>query len=329
MKAVVLAAGKGTRLSPLTHYKAKPMVPVANRPVMEHIIENLHKNGIRNIFSNLYYRPADIMGYFGDGSRWDVSIHWIVEEQLTGPAGGVATFANFLEDEEMIIVLSGDALHNIDLQALADFHKNHNALLSVVMKKVVNPGRYGVGSVDQDNRIVRFVEKPAVDPASQGLVSCGIYCLSKDLVKRIPQGVVYDFGADLIPALAAANEAVFCFETSSYWKDIGTFAELRQANLDVVAEKTGVSVPGNENRQGVFIEAGAVIDADVEIVPPVLIGKGSRIGKNVYLIGPLVLEASVIVEEGAYISNSVVLEGTHLLPGTMVIDGIMGTFLSL
>jgi NDP-sugar pyrophosphorylase family protein len=325
MKAVVLAAGKGTRLDPLTHSAAKPMMPIANRPIMQHIIERLHGEGFREIFANLYYRPDDIISYFGNGSAWNVSITWRTEAQLTGSAGGIMAFADLLEGEESILVVSGDALHDIDLRALMDFHASRAALLSVAMKRVLNPGRYGVGSIDKDKHIVRFEEKPLIDSFKEGLVSCGIYCLSSPLLKRIPRGMVYDFGADLIPELAGRNEEVFCFEVESYWRDIGNLTELRLANLDAAAGRVQLHIPGEKKKDGVYIEYGAVIGPDVEVVPPVLIGEYSRIERDTRLVGPIVVGPHVTVGKGSYISRSVLLQRSHIPPRAIIVDGLVGT----
>ncbi len=325
MKAVVLAAGKGARLDPLTQSAAKPMMSIANRPVMQHIIERLHGEGFREIFVNLHYRPDDMISYFGNGSAWNVSITWRTEAQLTGSAGGIMAFADLLEGEGSILVVSGDALHDIDLRALMDFHANRGALLSVAMKRVQNPGRYGVGSIDKDKRIIRFEEKPLISSSEEGLVSCGIYCLSSPLLKSIPRGRVYDFGADLIPELAWRNEEVFCFEVESYWRDIGTLTDLRLANMDAAAGRVHLHIPGEKKKDGVHIEYGATIGPDVEIVPPVVIGGYSSIERDTHLIGPIVVGPHVIVGEGSYISSSVLLQRSRVPPRAIIVDGLVGT----
>jgi len=325
MKAVVLAAGLGRRLGPLTRSIAKPMMPVANRPVMESIIRRLSEQGFHEIFSNLYHYSDGIRAYFGDGSKWDVSITWRIEHQLTGPAGGVAAFDDLLSNEEDILVISGDALHDIDLRELVSFHQQRNALLSVVMKQVPHLGRYGVGVVDSHDRIIKFIEKPSIDSPLVGLVSCGIYCVSQSLLARIPRGVLYDFGTDLIPELAARGEAVFGFETQSYWKDIGTLAEFRLANLDAIAGNVHMNLPGEKRSDGIFVEPGCRIATDVKMVPPILIGNNTIIENGIHLVGPLVIGPCAVVGKNSYISHSVILQGTRVLPGTFLVEGLIGS----
>lgn len=324
MKAIVLAAGIGSRLYPFTTSIAKPMMPIANRPVMEHILRNLQGCGFDEIFSNVFYRPDEIMTYFGNGADWKVSLQWKQQPALTGPAGGAAIFADLLEPEETLVVVSADALHDIDLRDLVDFHLRHQALLSVVMKQVHHPQRYGVGRLDEQQRIIAFAEKPELSHQEMGLVSCGIYCLNASLLRLVPPGRVYDFGADLIPELAAQKKAVFGFETHAYWRDIGSLSEFYQANLDAICGNVRLILPGACPNDGVYVEEGASLAPDVILVPPILIGASTVIHAGTRIVGPAVLGASVIVGEHSYIERSVILDGAHVPPYSALVEGLIG-----
>ncbi len=325
MRAVILAAGEGQRLRPLTSARAKPMMPVVNRPVMEHIITTVKRAGISEIFSNLYYRPGDIQDYFGNGAAHGVAIRWKIEDRLTGPAGAVLNFATDLANEPHVLVVSGDALHDVDLVDFIRFHYEKEANLSVVMKRVVNPGRYGIGTLDNDGRIVRFEEKPLHEAAATGMVSCGIYCMRVELLKRIPRGQEYDFGRHLIPLMAAHGEPVYGYVTEAYWRDIGDLTELRLANLEALVGQVRVSIPGLEARPGIFVEDGAALTSDSTIIPPVLVGHGTRIGTNVTIIGPAVLGAHVVVDTNAQIHRSVLLDGVQVPAHGFVQDGLLSS----
>ena len=322
MKAVVLAAGMGNRLRPLTNKRPKPMIPVINRPVMEHIIHNLRHHGIHTIFCNLHYRAQDIKAYFGDGRDWGASIVWREQTQLTGPAGGFALFDDLIDSHETVIVVSGDAIHDVNISALVEFHHQHQALLSVVMKRVPNPGRFGVGEIDEQQRIVSFKEKPSLDTASSGLVSCGIYCVSGRLLAAIPRDQVYDFGADLIPLMASREEAVFCFETQSYWCDVGQPLDLWQANQDALRRCVNLEFPGEQVQPGIFVEHDVVIEEGVKLTPPIMIGTGAHIGCGASIEGPSVVGHHAIIGKEAYIRQALVMDNSEVPPKHVVLCGI-------
>ncbi|GCE16709.1 nucleotidyltransferase family protein [Dictyobacter kobayashii] len=178
MKCVILGAGLGSRLQPFSQELPKPMMPVVNKPLLEHTIQTIRNIGIQDILINLFYLPETIKSYFGDGSNYGVHITWGHETKLSGPAGALLTFEEILCQEQVVLVVSGDALHDVNLDDFVQTHKKSGAQLSVVMKEVQDAGRFGVGSVGQDNLLTDFVEKPPLPHEDYGLVSCGIYCIT-------------------------------------------------------------------------------------------------------------------------------------------------------
>ncbi len=323
MKAVVLAAGRGLRLTPFSDWYAKPLMPVVNRPVMEHTLHCLRKIGIREVYSNLHYKADELQAYFGNGSRLGVSLTWRLEPTLTGPAGGAVLFSDCLGDDDSIVI-SGDALHDIDLLQLAEFHRHHGAILTVAMKRVPDPGRYGVGRLHEDGRVAAFAEKPDLPPGSTGLVSCGIYCVGPRALARIPRGVEYDFGRHLIPELAAEGAPVFGYETTAYWTDIGSPEALREANLDALRGLVNVEIPGVEREPGIFVQEDAVIDKGVTLRPPLLIGARSRIRHSARVIGPAVIGNDCEIGPKAYVSQSVLFPKSRLDPKMVLVGGLLG-----
>ena len=205
MKAVVMAGGEGTRLRPLTSNQPKPMVPIVNKPCMEHIIELLKKNGINDIIVTLAFLPQSIRGYFGDGSSMGVSIEYSVEESPLGTAGSVRNAFEHLD--ETFIVISGDALTDFDLNEVIDFHKSKDSMITLALKSVENPLEFGVVIVDEDNHIKQFLEKPSWGQVFSDYVNTGIYVLEPEIFDYIPENTKYDFSQELFPKMLQAGQA--------------------------------------------------------------------------------------------------------------------------
>ncbi|MES1048998.1 NDP-sugar synthase [Bacillus thuringiensis] len=319
MRCVILGAGLGTRMKPLTLKMPKPMLPIANRPVLEHLINKVRNAGIKDILINTYHLPGIMKSYFGDGKKFGVNITWREEELLTGPAGALLNFKDILENDDSVLVLSGDGIHDIDLEKFIEEHKSKMVQLSVVMKEVSNPGRYGVAKVDSRNMIVDFVEKPPLPEESLGLVSCGVYCLDPKLIRGIPFGEIYDY-SNLIEELLSQEKSIYCYKTIDYWSDIGTPTTLLEANRDALLGKVNVKFPDTVIKGDILVEKEVDIDSSVTITGKVLFGKGSKIGENVHIIGPTVIGAKSTIGNGSYISNSVLLPESNI-PANTVISG--------
>ncbi|RJQ45934.1 MAG: nucleotidyltransferase family protein, partial [Gaiellales bacterium] len=192
MKAVVMAGGEGTRLRPLTNNQPKPMVPIVNKPCMGHIIDLLKKHGITDIIATVAFLPQNIRGYFGDGSSLGVSLNYSVEETPLGTAGSVRNAAEYLDDT--FLVISGDALTNINLTKLVAYHHNVKTLATLALYSLPNPTEYGVITINNQGQITRFQEKPGRGSVMSDHVNTGIYVLEPGVFDYIPAGQSYDFG---------------------------------------------------------------------------------------------------------------------------------------
>ncbi len=299
-------------------------MPVANRPILEHALQAIKAAGIRDILVNLFYLPEQITSYFGDGSQFGVQITWGREQVLSGPAGALLVFEDLLRTEESILVISGDALHDIDLQAFITAHKNAGVQLSVVMKEIQDPGRYGVGKIGTDGLLSEFVEKPSLGRNAYGLVSCGIYCIDPQLFSLFRRSGLYDFGADLIPDMIAQGKPVLGFKTSAYWADIGTPEVLRDANLDAMAGRVNLTLPGTFlSEEGIRMEGEAAIGENVHIAGPLLVGSQVSIASDTKIVGPAIIGARCSIGKGVYLSRSVILPGTTIPDHTVVIGGLL------
>ncbi len=230
MKAMILAAGVGSRLGHITAAIPKPMAPVGGKPVMEHIVNLLRLYDIRDIVANLHHLPEHIMDYFGQGSEHGVRMTYSVEKTLLGTAGGVKNNQWFLD--ETFLVISGDALTDINLAEFVSFHRAKKALATIALKEVADVEQFGVVITDAAARIKRFQEKPKQQEALSNLVNTGIYIFEPEIFDLIPQGEFYDFGRNLFPLLVEKGAPFYGFPMAGYWCDIGTVETYEQACRD-------------------------------------------------------------------------------------------------
>jgi mannose-1-phosphate guanylyltransferase/phosphomannomutase len=215
MKSVIMAGGEGTRLRPLTCNIPKPMVPIVNKPVMEHIIELLRKHNLTDIAVTLQYLPNIIKNHFNDGREYDVNLKYYVEDKPMGTAGSVKNAEDFLDDT--FIVISGDALTDIDLKKAIDFHFSKKSMATLVLKKVEIPLEYGVVVTDENGRITRFLEKPSWGEVFSDTVNTGIYILSPEVLKYYNKNEIFDFSKDLFPLLLKQDKPMYGYVSEDYW----------------------------------------------------------------------------------------------------------------
>jgi mannose-1-phosphate guanylyltransferase/mannose-1-phosphate guanylyltransferase/phosphomannomutase len=250
MRAMVLAAGVGTRLDPLTTQIPKPLVPVANRPVMQHILELLKQHGITDIASNLHYQPEKIRDYFGDGGKFGIELQYKLETELSGDAGGVRACRKFLQDDTFI-VLMGDLLTDCDLTKVIAEHKRKKALATIAVKQVEDVSHFGVVVRDANGFITGFQEKPSPQEALSNYASCGIYVLEPEIFDHIPQTGSYGFGRQLFPTLVDEGHPVLGVSIDEYyWSDVGTIDQYWQSNLDALCGRVKICLPGKKTGFG-------------------------------------------------------------------------------
>ena len=331
MRAMVLAAGLGTRLRPITYEMPKPMVPVLNRPVMEHIVRLLGGHGFTETIANLHWFPELIEAHFGEGSDFGVELSYSREERLLGTAGGVGGAADFLGDS--FLVISGDALTDIDLAAMSDFHSSHDGIATLATKQVEQTSQFGVAITGADGRIQGFQEKPEPAEALSNLANCGIYMFRSEVFDFFPEPGASklagpedppgfaDWAMDVFPALLASDVPFYSHEVDAYWNDIGNLDQLRRGNFDALGGEVAVDPGVPEVADGVRA-AGPLGDAEVE--PPVLIGAGVELGEGVQIEGPAILGEGCRIGDGARIRDSILLDGAELAPRTFLIGAIAG-----
>lgn len=317
MKAMVLAAGLGTRLRPLTFELPKPMVPVLDRPVMAHIVDLLDRHGYDEVIANLHYFPDTIRSYFGD------RLAYREEAELLGTAGGVRNCADFL-DGDTFLIISGDALTDIDLTAFVARHKAAGGIGTLAVKRVEDTREFGVVLHDAEGRITGFQEKPDPAEALSDLGNCGIYLFEPEIFDYFPQEPFVDWANDVFPALLANDVPFHIHEIDEYWNDVGSLQELKEGTFDALRGALRVEVPGEQVADGVRICDGTELADATLIEPPVWIGSNVQIGTGVRLQGPLAIGDGAVIGDGAALKDSVVLPGGEVASDAILIGAIAG-----
>jgi mannose-1-phosphate guanylyltransferase len=328
---MVLAAGLGTRLRPITYAIPKPMAPVLNRPVMEHIVRLLARHGFGEAIANLHWFPETIEGHFGDGSAYGIELSYSHEEALLGTSGGVRNARDFLGDS--FLVISGDALTDIDLSAMREFHESHDGIATLATRRVTDTSQFGVAITGADGRIQGFQEKPDPSEALSDLANCGIYMFRSQVFDFFPEPGASkaageddppefaDWAMDVFPALLENDVPFYSHEIGAYWNDIGNLDELRQGNVDALLGEVEVEPGAPEVADGVR-SASPLGGAELE--PPVLIGADVELGRGVRIEGPAIVGDGCRVGEGAWIRDSILLAGAELPREAVLIGGIAG-----
>jgi mannose-1-phosphate guanylyltransferase/phosphomannomutase len=322
VKAVVMAGGEGTRLRPLTSNQPKPMVPIVGKPCMEHILELLRKHGFDDVIITLAFLPQAIRSYFGSGDALGLSIEYSVEESPLGTAGSVRLASGKLDDT--VLVISGDALCDIDLGKLLAFHREKGAAVTIGLKSVENPLEFGIVVTDEDGRIERFLEKPSWGQVFSDTINTGIYVLEPEVLKHVPTDRPYDFSKELFPLLLEMGRPLYGMVCDGYWQDIGNLDQFRQANFDALDGQVELDIPGMRLRGNIWIGEGVEIDDLEDVEGPAFIGNYCRISPQAS-IGPYsVLSASVTLRERARTVRSVIDASTHLGRSALVEGAIVG-----
>ena len=322
-----MAGGEGTRLRPMTANQPKPMLPVANRPIMEHVLRLLRRHGLTETVVTVQFLAALVRNYFGDGEDFGMNLQYATEEIPLGTAGSVKNAEDALRDEPFLVI-SGDALTDIDLSDLIRFHKDNNALVTVALAKVPDPLEFGIVIVDDDGRIQRFLEKP----------TWGRRCFSDTVNTRIyvmqPGGArakgrrrlyeVVDWSADVFPKLLEAGAPLYGWIADGYWEDVGSHESYLRAQADVLSGKVNAEIDGFEVSPGVWIAEGAEVDPEAILHGPLCIGDYAKIEAGAQLREYTVVGSNVIVKEGAFLHRAVVHNNVYVGRGVTLRGCVVG-----
>ena len=326
MKAVIMAGGFGTRLRPLTCNIPKPMVPMLNKPMMEHIVELLKRHGITDMISTLYYQPEVIASYFDDGRRLGISMQYLRAEADFGTAGSVRNAHSFLD--QRFIIISGDVFTDFDLSAAIRFHEEKKAKATIVLTHASNPLQYGVVLTHDNGKISRFLEKPTWGEVFSDTINTGIYILEPEVLDLIPPKEEFDFSKNLFPILLEQDMGLYGYIAEGYWKDVGSLNEYQDAHSDALRGLVNASIPG-EKRANLHVGPGSQIDTDLKnLTGVVVIGKNTRIHSDV-TIANSVIGDNCDVQQGSVIKNCVIWAGTKIGTNVEMSADVIGTDCSI
>ena len=298
-----MSGGFGTRLRPLTCNIPKPMVPMMNKPMMQHIVDLLKDHGITDIVSTLFYQPDIITSFFGDGSAFGISMQYRKAEADYGTAGSVRNAADFLD--ERFIIISGDVLTDFDLTKAVEFHASKKAKATLVLTHAKNPLQFGVVITNSEGKITRFLEKPSWGEVFSDTINTGIYILEPEVLQLIPYQQDFDFSKNLFPMLLEQNAGLYGFVSEGYWRDVGNLNEYQEAHLDALDGQVQLHFNGTKVGNCYIGHNSSILTAQQNLIGTVVIGHNCTIGENARIIKSTIGN-NCVIEEGAVIRNSVV-----------------------
>ncbi len=322
MKAMILAAGVGSRLDPLTRSLPKPMVPVINRPVIEHIVRLLKRHGFDDIVVNLHYLGDQIDAHFKKCKDLGVTLHFQYEDRLWGDAGSLKRCEQFFDDT--FIVIGGDDITDLDLSRLVRHHKEKRALASIALSLVDDPSEYGIVLMNERGRITRFMEKPKGETIFSNSANTGVYVFEPEIFDLIPKGTTYGFGHNLMPLLIEQKKPLYGLLTSAYWKDVGNLKTYEQCHVDAMAGRVQLDMPYPQVKKYMWIGDNVQIDPTAEIGYPVTIGDNCVIGPGAKVLENSVLGINCEVRAHATVDQSILWDNAVVEPDTMLVRCVVG-----
>ena len=318
-----MAGGEGTRLRPMTANQPKPMLPVVNRPIMEHVLRLLRRHGLTETVVTVQFLASIVRNYFGDGEDFGMSLQYATEETPLGTAGSVKNAEDALRDEPFLVI-SGDALTDIDLSDLIAFHKDNQALVTVALARVPDPLEFGIVIIDDDGKIQRFLEKPTWGQVFSDTVNTGIYVMEPEVLAHVPAGQVVDWSGDIFPKLLENGAPLYGWVADGYWEDVGSHESYAKAQADVLSGKVNVQIDGFEVSPGVWIADGAEVDPEAILKGPLCVGDYAKIEAGAQLREFTVVGSNVIVKEGAFLHRAIVHNNVYVGRGTTLRGCVIG-----
>jgi len=306
-----MAGGEGTRLRPMTSGMPKPLLPVVNRPVMEHVLRLLRRHGFTEVVVTVQFLASLVRNYFGDGEELGMALTYATEEEPLGTAGSVKNAEAALADETFLVI-SGDALTDIDLTALVEFHREKHALVTVCLTRVSDPLEFGITIVDDHGRVQRFLEKPTWGQVFTDTVNTGIYVMEPEVFDYVAAGQSVDWSGEVLPRLIEEGRAVYGYIADGYWEDIGTLQSYHKAHADVLEGRVEVDIDGFEIAPGVWVAEGAEVDPQATLKGPLYVGDYAKVEAGAELREYTVLGSNVVVRSGAFLHRAVVHDNVFI-----------------
>jgi NDP-sugar pyrophosphorylase family protein len=326
MKSVILAGGEGTRLRPLTLTLPKPVVPIVDRPLLEHQLDLLTTAGVSEVVFSVAYRPEKVQAIFGDGRRFGKQILYAVEESPLGTGGAVKNAEPHLDD--LTLVLNGDILTDVDMRAVVAEHRASGASATLVLTPVANPAAFGLVETEPGGRVVRFTEKPDPSEITTDTINAGIYLLQTSTLSLVPPGQVHSIERGFFPALLARGDLVRAHVHRGYWIDVGTPSKYLQVHRDALQRRFSVPIAASPERGG-WIDGRATVETGADLRPPFFVGPGCRVRAGAVLGPDSTLVSDVHLEPGARATDSVLWSGCRVGAGAVVEGALLGASVSI
>jgi mannose-1-phosphate guanylyltransferase/phosphomannomutase len=307
----------------MTANQPKPLLPVANRPIMEHVLRLLKRHGFDETVVTVQFLAALVRNYFGDGEEFGMSLQYATEEMPLGTAGSVRNAEDALRDDAFLVI-SGDALTDMDLSALVRYHKDNGALVTVGLARVPDPLEFGIVITQEDGRIQRFLEKPTWGQVFSDTVNTGVYVMEPEVLAEVPPGEIVDWSGDVFPKLLKRGAPLFGYISDRYWEDVGTHESYMKAQADVLAGRVRTDIAGFEVSPGVWVAEGAEVDPDAVLTGPMCIGDYAKIEAGAHLREYTVVGSNVVVKEGAFLHRAVVHNNVYVGQGVTLRGCVVG-----
>jgi mannose-1-phosphate guanylyltransferase len=327
VKAVILVGGEGTRLRPLTYSTPKTMVPILNRPFLEHMLKYMRSHHIDDVVLALCYLPDHIRDYFGDGSDYGIKLTYVVESSPLGTAGAVKNVAQHLD--ETFFIFNGDVFTDMNLTAMLETHRKKSAKATIALTSVDDPTMYGVVETDSNGRVKRFVEKPKREAVTTNTINAGTYILEPDILDYIPANQSYMFERGLFPLLLERGDPFYSFDSHGYWIDIGTPEKYMQVNIDLLAGAIAADFPGSVRGKNVWVEEGCNIHPNSKIDGPAVIGRNCVIEAQAYIKGPSVIGPDCSIGSSSLVEKSIVWHNVVIGKGAKLRQCIVADTVSI
>ena len=318
-----MAGGEGTRLRPMTANQPKPLLPVVGRPIMGHVLRLLKRHGFDETVVTVQFLASLVRTYFGDGDELGMHLSYATEEAPLGTAGSVRNAEEALRDDSFLVI-SGDALTDIDLGKVVAAHRARGALVTVCLTRVPDPLEFGIVVTDEEQRVERFLEKPTWGQVFTDTVNTGIYVMEPEVFRHVPRGEAVDWSADVFPALLKAGAPVYGYVADGYWEDVGTHESYLRAQADVLHGRVDVEIDGFEVAPRVWVGEGAEVDPDAEVTGPVFVGDYAKVEAGAQLRELTVLGSNVVVKGGALLERAVVHDNVFIGPHTVLRGCVIG-----
>ena len=327
MKAVVMAGGEGSRLRPLTIRRPKPMVPIAGKPVMEHILNLLKRHGITEVVVTVQYLASNIEDYFGNGSQLGMRITYSREDVPLGTAGSVKNAEEHLT--EPFLVISGDALTDYNLTEIIEYHNSKKALATLTLAHVHNPLEYGVIITNEDGHIAQFLEKPSWGEVFSDTINTGIYVLDPQIFRYFEKDKPFDFSQELFPYMLKKGDPIYGYVSNGYWCDVGNLSEYMRANADALNGRIDIEIPAKNIGGNIWCEEGVAIDEDTQLYGPIYLAHDCKIKDGAIIHGPSIIGHYAIVDERAQVDRSIVWNNSYIGERAELRGAIVGSATSI